>query len=411
MNTTRSSSTPSRDSRSQSPFRDSDDHDAPPPTAPWTRAPGPTASRRLSVPYSLHARQSPPGAPLDIRSQLAALGTSSAGAARRLYTHSTTLFASLSPTQQFLVLAGGVLLFALTVTLIVFSHKIFTLLGPLAVSWRALPGGWLIIWALTFAVAFPPLVGYSTACTVAGFVYGFPLGWPVVATATVAGSAAAFVASRTVLSGYVDRLVGQDKRFVALGQVLRRDGLGVLALVRFCPLPYSLSNGFLATVPSIQPAGFALATAFASPKLLVHVFIGSRLALLAEKGDEMGFGDRIVNYLSMLIGGAVGMGVGYFIYRRTMARAEELAREEGERGRPLEGRRPGHEYADEDAAAGEDARLMNPDDAAALMVDDDAISLWETAEDGDWVDEERGYRDEEAAVGGNGTQKRDVEQS
>lgn len=278
-----------------------------------------------------------------------------------------------------------------------------------------MPGGWLLIWFATFLVAFPPLIGYSTACTVAGFVYGFPLGWPIVATATVAGSTAAFIASRTVLAAYVDGLVGHDKRFVALGQVLRHDGLGVLALVRFCPLPYSLSNGFLATVPSIAPASFALATAFASPKLLVHVFIGSRLALLAEKGDEMGFGDRLVNYVSMLVGACVGMGVGYFIYRRTMARAAELAREEGGGvgAQPLVGGGGGGEGGyEDDAEDGEGARLMNPDDAAALMVDADDISLWDAAGDDEWNDADGSdvghgagngrYRDEEEAVGGDG---------
>lgn len=467
LNTTRSSSSASSSaSRSPSsknhnkkhvPFTDDDDEDVaafdhddappaaslqdqPPPPLPWVRGSNnhrpSNAARRLSTPYAHSSRHnsSSTSSGLDLRSQLGALTSTSVKTARNLYRQSTTLYASLSPTQQFLVLSAAVLLVALTITLLVFSHKIFLLLGPVAISWRALPGGWLIIWVLTFLVAFPPLVGYSTACTVAGFVYGFPLGWPIIATATVAGSVAAFVASRTVFSGYVDRLVGQDKRFVALGQVLRHDGLGVLALVRFCPLPYSLSNGFLATVPSIQPTAFALATAFASPKLLVHVFIGSRLALLAEKGDTMGFGDRVINYVSMLVGGLIGMGVGYFIYRRTMARAAELAREDAaERGRPLEagGRRVSggvlgggartNAYAD-DAHGGEGDRLMDPNDAAALMVDDDDISLWDAAGDDDDddvhghddvdhadgpEDGRRGrYRDEEEAVGGGGNYDR-----
>lgn len=187
----------------------------------------------------------------------------------------------------------------------------------------------------------------------------------------------------------------------------------MLALVRFCPLPYSLSNGFLATVPVITPASFALATAFASPKLLVHVFIGSRLALLAEKGDEMGFGDRMVNYVSMVVSGAVGVGVGYFIFRRTMARAAELAREEdgGESGRALAD--DGVYVDDEDGGVDgvESGRLMDPNDAAALMVDDDDISLWDTAEgwDEDGLQNGNGntrYRDEaDGVTGGNGVKK------
>ena len=40
-------------------------------------------------------------------------------------------------------------------------------------------------------------------------------------------------------------------------------------------------------------------------------------------------GDKAINYISMFIGGAVGLAVGLVIYRRTMARAAELAREEG----------------------------------------------------------------------------------
>lgn len=60
-------------------------------------------------------------------------------------------------------------------------------------------------------------------------------------------------------------MVGGDRRFVALGQVLRRDGVGVLVMVRLCPLPYSLSNGFLATVSGRIGVGrFALATACAT---------------------------------------------------------------------------------------------------------------------------------------------------
>ncbi|KAL2256126.1 hypothetical protein VTK26DRAFT_2144 [Humicola hyalothermophila] len=160
-------------------------------------------------------------------------------------------------------------------------------------------------------------------------------------------------------------------------------------MIRLCPLPYSLSNGFLATVGSIRARTFALATACATPKLLVHVFIGSRLALLAESGDEMSGADRAINYVSMVLFGLVGFGVGLFIYRRTMARAEELAREEGlEAGDALlDGDVSGQEEGVLGGYDDDNGPLVHPDDldAAAIMGDDD-ISLWDT-EGGD------GYRD------------------
>ncbi|KAI0176303.1 hypothetical protein GGR52DRAFT_540349, partial [Hypoxylon sp. FL1284] len=256
---------------------------------------------------------------------------------------------------------------------------------------------------MTCVTAFPPMIGYSTAVTVCGFVYDFPDGWPIAAGATVAGSTAAFLTSRTVFSRYVHAVVGADRRFVALGQVLRRDGLLVLAAVRFCPLPFSLSNGFLSTIPSVTPARFALATALASPKLLVHVFIGSRLARLADAGDRMSPGDRAVNYLSMLLGSLLGMATGLLIYRRTMARAKELAREDAAAGRGdadnaglvSDSDADELDYADleEGVLGGGGGRQHRAGEAdeAALMGGDD-ISLWETDAAG------AAYRDDEDAA-------------
>ncbi|EAA29182.3 hypothetical protein GE21DRAFT_1588 [Neurospora crassa] len=240
-----------------------------------------------------------------------------------------TIFLGLSLLQKIAILVALTIFFSLSVVALVYSHAIFASLGPLAEKWRALPFGWLLCFGLVFMTAFPPIIGYSTAVTVTGFVYGFPWGWPIAAAATVAGSTCSFLASRGVLAGYVNGLVGKDKRFVALSQVLRRDGLGVLAMVRFSPLPYSLSNGFLATVPRLRVGGFAVATGLATPKLFVHIFIGSRLALLASSGDKMTTRDRAINYISMLLFGAVGAAVGYLIWKRTMSRADELAHEEG----------------------------------------------------------------------------------
>ncbi|KAL8408759.1 hypothetical protein RB594_007269 [Gaeumannomyces avenae] len=327
-----------------------------------------------------------------------------------------TMFLRLPRIQQAAIVVAAISLPIFSVLFLLYSHAIFTWLGPVAKAWRGLPGGWLIIWAMAFASAFPPMIGYSTSMTLAGMVYGFPLGWPIAASATVAGSTAAFMTSRGIFSGYVQSLVGTDKRFVALSQVLRRDGLLVLTGVRFCPLPYSLSNGFLSTIPSIRPWSFALATAFVSPKLLIHVFIGSRLAKLAEEGDKMAFSDKMVNYTGMGLSAVVGGVVGLVVYRRTMARAAELAREERQQqGPPFDEEDEGG-YEDSDAGSGHRrgrngeqselmSVLMNPDDAeAAALMDDDDISLWGA----DDYELDRGpsaesrFADEEAILEGNG---------
>lgn len=132
----------------------------------------------------------------------------------------------------------------------------------------------------------------------------------------------------------------------------------------------------------------------------MHVFIGSRLALLAESGDQMTGWDRAINYISMFVFGVLGFAVGLFIYRRTMARAAELTREsELEDGDALL-----NGVGDiEEGVLGDDlenGRMVHPDelDAAALM-DDDDISLWE----GSGGDGYRDSWDDQPAVNGAGT--------
>jgi uncharacterized membrane protein YdjX (TVP38/TMEM64 family) len=263
---------------------------------------------------------------------------------------------------------------------LIYNEKIFAYIAPAAKKWHDVRGGWIILWLMTLICAFPPLIGYSTTVSIAGFVYGFPNGWFIVASATVVGSLASFVASRTVLSNYVHKLVGKDKRFEALALTLRHDGLKILCMIRLCPLPYSLSNAAMSTFPTVHPLSFALATAIASPKLLIHVFIGNRLAQIAEKGGKMDAGTKAINYASIIIGSIIGAAVGWWIYRKTMARARELEEEELENGLQDGGLVVGgrdRTYTDLDGTEEDAAALMGPDD----------ISLWEN-------EDEPGYRDE-----------------
>lgn len=225
-------------------------------------------------------------------------------------------------------------------------------------------------------------MGYSTALALSGFIYGVPKGWLIAASANVLGSLASFIACRTVLSNYVHRLVGDDKRFHALALTLKHDGLKILIMIRLCPLPYSISNGALSTFPTVHPLMFALATLCASPKLFVHVFIGSRLASLAENGGKMDTATTIVNYVSIIGGGILGGVVGYVIYSRTVARARQLEEEENQ----ALAHTPGGRSDDLDGFFEGDEDDFGVTDPVERMEDDD-ISLWEN-------DRVQGYRDD-----------------
>lgn len=83
----------------------------------------------------------------------------------------------LTPVQKVLFIVGNIVLCILGILFLVYNEKIFGSLLPVAKKWRDIPAGWLILWVLIFVVSFPPLIGYSSLLTIAGFVYGFPNGY------------------------------------------------------------------------------------------------------------------------------------------------------------------------------------------------------------------------------------------
>ena len=241
-----------------------------------------------------------------------------------------TIYNRLSVLQRVLAAIILVVLGISGLLFLIFNEKIFGWLEPLAEKWKHTTGGWVILWAITFVAAFPPLIGYSTCATTAGFIYGVGEGWLILASATVAGSFCSFLVSRTILRRYVERMVAKDTRFAALALVLKHEGLKLLVMIRFCPLPYSFSNGALSTIPTVDARMYALATAIITPKLFIHVFIGSRLAEIARHGGQMSAGTKAINYISIAVGAIIGTTVGLYIYRKTLARARELEEEEAQ---------------------------------------------------------------------------------
>ncbi|KAF1959061.1 hypothetical protein CC80DRAFT_467337 [Byssothecium circinans] len=290
----------------------------------------------------------------------------------------------LRPFQKVLVIVGGLVVSVASIIFLVYNERIFHSLLPVAQKWRDITAGWLILWALIFVVSFPPLIGYSSLLTIAGFVYGFPNGWFIAATATVAGSTASFILSRSLLRTFVARLLANDTRFAALALTLKHDGLKLLVMVRLCPLPYSLSNGAVATFPTVSWPSFALATAIVTPKLMLHIFIGSQLEKIAESGGKMGARTKALSYVSIAIGVVAGAVTAWFMYKKTKERAAQLEEEE-RRGI----RRTSIEDLDRDYADDPDALEA----ARTLREDDDDISL-RSGWGGDYHDEPTDFEDD-----------------
>lgn len=95
----------------------------------------------------------------------------------RLRSHSEDLYNRLSALQLAGLCVLGVAGIVFAVLFLVYNERFFHWLKPVAEKWRGLRGGWCLLWLMTFVVSFPPLIGYSTCVTLAGFIYGLPNGF------------------------------------------------------------------------------------------------------------------------------------------------------------------------------------------------------------------------------------------
>ena len=96
--------------------------------------------------------------------------------AERIWRQYIKTVEKMSPVQKAASVLVGIATIVLTILFLIFSDKIFGWLEPVAEKWKNLRGGWIILWLMCFATAFPPIIGYSTCLTLAGFIYGFPWG-------------------------------------------------------------------------------------------------------------------------------------------------------------------------------------------------------------------------------------------
>ena len=249
---------------------------------------------------------------------------------RIIHTHSQSAFKavnSLSVLQKVYAIVFGLVLVAFTALFIIFHTQIFNAVEAwksdlIDSNWK-----WLILVGITAATSFPPLIGYASSCTLAGYVFGFWKGWAITILGSLLGAGITFIVYRSFLSAYAKRMSSSNHNFMALTKALDgREGLTLLIMIRFCPFPFSLSNAALSTIPSITFGRFIFATFVATLRLTVHTFVGSRLASLAEDPDS-DQKSRVVNIVSIVLGIVLGILTGYFVYRRTKTIANRLADE------------------------------------------------------------------------------------
>ncbi|KIJ70188.1 hypothetical protein HYDPIDRAFT_104867 [Hydnomerulius pinastri MD-312] len=225
----------------------------------------------------------------------------------------------------------------------------------LAQSIHRLPYGSLVLVTAVVIASFPPFIGHATLMNLCGFTYGLQ-GFVPAAISTVCGSALVFVVLRLLFSSRLRQWTSTNENWQALESVIRARGLPLIILIRVSSFPpWVYSNSLFASIESVSLTQFVLATLFVLPRVLVYVFVGSRIASLSDgtQRSHMDTSTKVINGL-LIVGGVVisviaSSLVYYFMQKEIKAlqdsptSTDELAAEaleDAEEGAPLLTHRP-----------------------------------------------------------------------
>jgi uncharacterized membrane protein YdjX (TVP38/TMEM64 family) len=220
--------------------------------------------------------------------------------------------------------------------IIVTPARIFQSLYQLAHRLSLLRFGWLALAAVTALTCFPPFVGHTTVVTLCGFAYGMK-GFAIAAPASSIGSTIVFWTFRRFCTTRLRHWSATNRNWQALESVIRAKGLPLIILTRMSPFPtWIWSNILFSSIEAVALWQFVIATLFVYPKFLLHVFIGSRAAALADgkQRNDMATQTKILNWILIIVGMLAATTSSWLIYRlmkRQIRQIEDLPEETNRR--------------------------------------------------------------------------------
>lgn len=241
--------------------------------------------------------------------------------ATKLQTH----YRLLPAWQKGVLVIGGICALILGILLMVFHSPMLHWLVNTSNELKLQKKTGFILVLLVFCVSFPPLIGFSFLSTSTGLIYGVSFqGWIILVIGSVFGSVASFAVFQNLLKARAEQLVHASPRFEAFAAILQENhSYWILALLRLCPFPYSLTNGAVAAVHGLSIRNFAIAQIITTPKLVVYLFVGSRIKNIGESSST---GSKLFDLMSILVTGLLLTFTAWLLYFKTRSKYLELQR-------------------------------------------------------------------------------------
>ncbi|KAJ9108632.1 hypothetical protein QFC20_003330 [Naganishia adeliensis] len=190
--------------------------------------------------------------------------------------------------------------------------------------------GMILLFMMVVISSHPPFFGFTFSLTMIGYTFGLWPGALLAIAASMTGAGVAFLSVRTFFLQWMKQFgSGKSDKWEAFSHVVKAKGTILIIMIRWCPFPWALGNGLFASIDSVSFPSFMLANLLLQPRLLVPVFIGSRLVSLVDDGGDKPADPvaKWINAASIIVGLSVSLGTGWFIYRATLQQMRDLGYE------------------------------------------------------------------------------------
>lgn len=158
------------------------------------------------------------------------------------------------------------------------THLLQQLLARLMEWQGTLQGyGWwgVVAFALALALLQMALIPLSPFAIAGGAIFGFEKCFVAVTIGSNLGATINFLLARYVARGTVSRFLSNHEKFRLIDAAIGNEGGKIIALLRFCPLPFGLSN-YCYGLTSVRFAPYVLATLFCTiPGNIVFPWLGA----------------------------------------------------------------------------------------------------------------------------------------
>ncbi len=196
------------------------------------------------------------------------------------------------------------LVVAITLTLLLLLGRSGAAYLPRFVDWvRSLGALGPIVFVLGYIVAAIAGVPGSLLTFAAGAIFGLGFGVVYVFVGATLGASAAFLVSRYVARGAVEKRVSSNARFQSLDRAIAADGRRIVFLLRLSPVfPFSLLNYALG-LTRVRFADYLIASVGMLPGTVLYVYYGKLagdVASAASGGTPRGAGYYAVVGLGLL---------------------------------------------------------------------------------------------------------------